>query len=577
MVNWTQQDDDALLVQYDARLATGFVGHDAFELPSGRTLTPAQARRRCSRSKASCAKSRYESDPEGDETSPLVEPTRGRRPKWSPEDDAAFVVQYDARRAAGCAWADDFALPSGRTLTSAQAQNRHSYLKASCAKRDRASAVANDLEEDANPPVAEPTRGRRPKWSQEDDAALVVQYDALRAAGCAWAEDFVLPSGRTLTPAQVHHRRSRLKGSCAKRRRVVESDSESDAAPPAAATRTVRSTPMRQRSDAAGVEYAPTPTDLRAITTDLNASSAARNEARKAIMKHQHARLYRVRTAETQNQKSEVRARESNAVPGPLSLPHSVLRGFVRGLVAQQAFANFHNPTDLMQLRSLVRSLTSNLVGNCTPSRHRHAASAFFRETEIFSSAEYQRRLGAPRPPHRARPHTHQREIFSSLVAAVGVYVHAVLDNDSVGRATRNYIRAVKRFVELIKPPATVQAAASDHRLAVIGFATAVGFFAAALVSDPLREKRAGKKRRRAAVVTSPGVERTFRIRRPPPEPRPWSSLIKKHMIHRLLKCCANCAWAGTVYDQQQAEADEIRRRSNVQAAQTDIIAAIRT
>ena len=86
---------------------------------------------------------------------------------------------------------------------------------------------------------------------------------------------------------------------------------------------------------------------------------------------------------------------------------------------------------------------------------------------------------------------------------------------------------------------------ATDHRLAVIAFATSVGFFAAALV---------------------PGKER-----RPLSDPRRWSSLIKERMVHRILKCCADCAWAGAVYNQQKADADEVRRRSNVQAAKTHL------
>ena len=58
--------------------------------------------------------------------------------------------------------------------------------------------------------------------------------------------------------------------------------------------------------------------------------------------------------------------------------------------------------------------------------------------------------------------------------------------------------------------------------------------------------------------------------RQPLPDPRRWSRLIKERMVHRILKCCADCTWAGVVYDQQKAEADKFRRRSHAQAAQTN-------
>jgi hypothetical protein len=141
-------------------------------------------------------------------------------------------------------------------------------------------------------------------------------------------------------------------------------------------------------------------------------------------------------------QKSAADERELYAVAGPLCLQRSVLRGFVRELVEHRASVIFCFPTDLVQLRSLARLRTSHYFGALTPVRHRHAAGAFDREVEYFISTEYPRRLDSPLSSHRAEPHPHQRQIFCSLVAAIGVYVHAVQDNNSVGRAYRNYIRA---------------------------------------------------------------------------------------------------------------------------------------
>ena len=36
--------------------------------------------------------------------------------------------------------------------------------------------------------------------------------------------------------------------------------------------------------------------------------------------------------------------------------------------------------------------------------------------------------------------------------------------------------------------------------------------------------------------------------------PRRWSSLIETYMVHQILKCCADCAWAGTVYHKNPFE-----------------------
>ena len=80
----------------------------------------------------------------------------------------------------------------------------------------------------------------------------------------------------------------------------------------------------------------------------------------------------------------------------------------------------------------LVRS-TGTTAGIRDLSTHHRAVSYL---------TEYPRRLDSPLSSHRAEPHPQQRQIFCSLVAAIGVYVHAVQDNNSVGRAYRNYIRA---------------------------------------------------------------------------------------------------------------------------------------
>ena len=435
------------------------------------------------------------------------------------------------------------------------------------------------------------TPSQCPKWSPEDETALVKEYDALRAAGLAWAEAFVLPSGRTLTAAQARNRRSHLKMSCVKRRRVVEPDPKSDTAPPRA-KRKRRRTPMKKRADAAGVLYAPTPIDLRAIVDDPSASLAVRDEARKAINRHQHARMYRVKTAETHNQTELVRQKLAlceRASAGRLCKARRMLKIFLRARVAVQASINFNNPPDLMQLSLLARMLTSHLWGERTPDRHRRAASAFMRAVSRFTHAEYKRRLSFPLPPLRG----HRRGGINSLVASVGIYTNAVrhhygpaggneLQNLTPTRATSNYNLAVNRFVDAIEPPGpeteqaaavvcaadcpeteqtaadacaadgpeTEQAAAaayaddcpeteqtaadacaadcpeteqaavdactddyiyakrktvpSDHRPVIITFATAVGVFAAALVSEPLRRRhdvavaRRRKKRTRA-------------------------------------------------------------------------------
>jgi hypothetical protein len=72
-----------------------------------------------------------------------------------------------------------------------------------------------------------------------------------------------------------------------------------------------------------------------------------------------------------------------------------------------------------------------------------------------------------------------------------------------------------------------------------------------------LREKRGKKKRKRGVA---------------PEQKLQWSSLIEQHMVHWSLKSCADCAWAGTVYDQHKSEAARIRRLAVVRATQADSI-----
>ena len=226
--------------------------------------------------------------------------------KWILGNDAALIEKYDARRAAGRLRYDVFELPSGRTLTTLEARYRRSRLKGAFEKRRRAIVIESDTESDATPPPAKPTRSQCSKWSPEDEAALVKKYDARRAAGWARAEAFVLPSGRTLTAAQARNRRSHLKMTCVQRHRVVVPDPKSDAASPPL-KRKRRITPIKKRAAAVEVLFAPTPVDLRAVVDDMNASPAARNAARKDIIKHQQARLYRVKTAEAHNKTALVR------------------------------------------------------------------------------------------------------------------------------------------------------------------------------------------------------------------------------------------------------------------------------
>jgi len=146
--------------------------------------------------------------------------------------------------------------------------------------------------------VLDPPRSRRPRWNAADSDAFTAKYDAQRAAGGAWLDNFSLPTGRKLTKTQARNRRGQVKSSHAKRRRVVESNSDSDAAPPPA-KRTQRFTPTQERAAAPGVHYVPTPPELREIFDDPSAPPAAKSAARKAIAKHHCARYYQVRIAET--------------------------------------------------------------------------------------------------------------------------------------------------------------------------------------------------------------------------------------------------------------------------------------
>jgi hypothetical protein len=493
--------------------------------------------------------------------------------KWTLDDDTALVDSYDARMAAGSLGPAAFELPSGRTVTPAQARRRRSRLKGA---------------RGAMSPPVKPAQSSFPIWSKEDDDTLVKVYDARRAAGEVWSDDFTLPSGRTVTLAQARSRRSRLKAAFTKYGRVVESDTESETTSPPT-TRLRRFTPLKQRAAAVDVWYVPTPTEQRAIINDPSAPLVAKKAARKAVKRHQWARLYKVKTAEIQHRAAqihgEMRDRESYALPGPLCRQRSVLREIVCEQVALQAADNRSNAPDVMQLRELVLSLTSHRTSDLTPAHQRDAAFAFISAVDNFIFAERKRRVGSPVPAHRAEPHVHDPVVVRSLLDAVGVYV----DADLTASSALAYTKAVSHFVEAISPPgvffgpateqATIAAGAdasiyavrnaslireygfipvapSDHRPAVSAFATAVGVFAAAFASAPLREKRGNKKRRRGVA---------------PEQKLQWASLIEQHMVHWILKCCADCAWAGTVYDQHESEAALLWRLAVVRKTQADI------
>ena len=87
--------------------------------------------------------------------------------KWTLDEDTALVESYDARMAAGCLGPAAFELPSGRTVTLAQARRRRSKLKGAGG---------------AMPPPAKPAQSSFPIWSQADDDTR----QSLRRAAGGW-------------------------------------------------------------------------------------------------------------------------------------------------------------------------------------------------------------------------------------------------------------------------------------------------------------------------------------------------------------------------------------------------------